>query len=42
MAKNNDIRVPGMKRTGSPRSRKNKKGNAPARTSKRGNGAKLR
>ena len=42
MAKKNDIRLPGMKCTGSPRSRKVKKGNAPARTSKKGNGAKIR
>jgi len=42
MAKKNDIRVAGMKCTGGPRSRKRKKGNAPARTSRKGNGAKVR
>jgi|ETNvirnome_2_130_1030620.scaffolds.fasta_scaffold59635_1 hypothetical protein len=42
MAKKNDIRLPGMKCTGGPRSRKRKKGNAPARTSKKGNGSRIR
>ena len=34
--------VNNMIKVGSPRKAKKKKGNAPARTSKRGNGAKIR
>ena len=42
MAKKNDVRVPGMKNTGGPRRPKRKKGNAPAKTSRKGNGTKIR
>jgi len=42
MANKNEVRLPGQKCTGGARSRKKKKGNAPARTSRKGNGAKVR
>jgi hypothetical protein len=41
MAKKSNIRIPGMKNTGGPRRQKRKKGNAPATTSRSGNGKKV-